>query len=99
MDIFCKKCGVKQYTKNSFVRGVQRYRCKQCGCNFIQKNSRQKVALEGKALAVLLYASGKSSYGFIARLFKCLTYRCAKMDKGICPANPGTILYIRDQRE
>ena len=69
MDIVCKKCGVKKYTKNGFVRGVQRYRCKQCGCNFIQKDSRQKVTLEGKALAVLLYASGKSSYGFIARLF------------------------------
>jgi hypothetical protein len=30
----------------------------------------KKVSIEAKALAVLLYGSGKASYGMIARLFK-----------------------------
>jgi len=30
---------------------------------------REKIKHEGKALAVLLYSTGKASYGFIAKLF------------------------------
>jgi len=88
MKIFCKKCGNGQYTKNGFVRGVQRYRCKQCACNFIQKDSRQKVTLEGKALAVLLYASGKSSYGFIAKLFNVSRTGVLKWIRGFAQQIP-----------
>ena len=32
-------------------------------------DEREKVGQEGKVLAVLLYFVGKSSYGFIAKLF------------------------------
>ena len=88
MEIYCKKCGSEQYTKNGFVRSMQRYRCKQCGCNFIQKDSRQKVTLEGKALAVLLYASGKFSYGFIARLFNVSRTAVLKWIRGFAQQIP-----------
>src|SRR5699024_9801080 len=70
MTITCKECGSDDYVKNGFIRGKQRYRCKSCGLHFVQSDQRVKVAAAGKALAMLLYGSGKASYGMIARLFK-----------------------------
>ena len=69
MDINCKSCGSTNFVKNGKVRGNQRYKCKDCGHTFVPGDKREKVTPQGKALAVLLYGSGKSSYGFIARLF------------------------------
>ncbi len=51
------------------VHTKQKYKCKQCGCNFSVGDAREKVSPKEKALAVVLYASGKAGYGFIARLF------------------------------
>jgi transposase len=48
--------------------GKQRYKCKDCGCNFVEGDGRARVSAEAKALAVLLYGRGKGSYGFIAKL-------------------------------
>jgi transposase len=64
----CKKCGGAHTVKNGILRGKQRYKCKTCGYNFVAGDARQKVSAEGKALAVLLYARGKASFGFIAKL-------------------------------
>ena len=69
MEIRCKQCGHNKSTKNGLVREQQRYKCKSCGCNFVIGDKREKVPPEGKALAVLLYGRGKSSYGFISKLF------------------------------
>ena len=33
-EIECKRCGASDYVKNGTVRGLQRYRCQQCACNF-----------------------------------------------------------------
>jgi transposase len=66
-DILCKKCSGSRYVKSGIVRGQQRYRCKDC--NFKVGDNRGKVSPEVKALAPLLYGSGKASYGMIARLF------------------------------
>lgn len=68
MEITCKDCGSNRYVKNGKVRDKQRYKCKECGNNFVVGDEREKVSAEGKALAALLYGSGKSSYGFIANL-------------------------------
>ena len=57
------------YMKNGKIREKQRYKCKECGYNFVVCDQRKKVKPEGKALAVLLYSIGKASYGFIAKLF------------------------------
>ncbi len=65
--LVCKKCGGGEHVKSGFVRGLQRYRCKGCGCNFTATKPRGKPAAM-KALAVLLYAMGNSSQGMIARL-------------------------------
>jgi len=69
MALTCKDCGSQRHVKNGKVRGKQRYKCKECGHNFIIGDEREKVTPEGKALAALLYGSGKGSYGFIANLF------------------------------
>jgi transposase-like protein len=65
--ICCKGCGASDYVKNGYVRGLQRYRCKACGCNFTATKPRGKPAAM-KALALLLYAMANVSFCSIARL-------------------------------
>ena len=69
MSISCKRCGSANYVKNGKVRGKQRYRCKECGYNFVEGDERTKVPPLARALALLLYGPGRASYGFIAKLF------------------------------
>ncbi len=66
----CKHCDSKEVVKNGYVRDQQRYRCKSCGLNFVMGDKRVKsdTAIK-RAFAVILYSLGKSSYGFIAKLF------------------------------
>jgi transposase len=66
----CKQCGKGHIVRNGRVRGKQRYRCKDCGYNFIEGDARVKrdTAIK-RAFAVILYSLGKASYAFIARLF------------------------------
>ena len=66
----CKRCNSTNYIKSGYVRNNQRYKCKDCGYNFKIGDNRGKISPEAKALAMLLYGSGKASYGMISRLFK-----------------------------
>lgn len=67
--IVCKHCNESAIVKNGIVRGKQRYRCKDCGCNFVGGDGRKKPnAAVRRAFAVIFYALGKGSYGFIAKL-------------------------------
>jgi transposase len=66
-EIICKGCGAADYVRNGKVRGLQRYRCKACGCNFTATKARGMPAA-AKALATLLYAMGNMSFCGIARL-------------------------------
>ena len=59
MGLRCKRCGSEEQTKNGFMRGKQRYRCKACGLNFTATPPRGKP-LALKVTAVLLYVSGLS---------------------------------------
>jgi hypothetical protein len=59
--------------------GKQRYKCKECGCNFREGDNRtnDKIAAK-KALCVLLYAMAKGSYRMLGRIFgvhNTLVYR------------------------
>jgi len=65
--IECKRCGKSNFTKNGFVRGMQRYRCKSCGCNFTCTPARGCPPVL-KVLAILLYSMGSTSYRYIAYL-------------------------------
>jgi transposase-like protein len=68
-EIICKKCVSSHCVKSGYIRCNQRYKCKECGCNFKLGDARGKIKPEAKALGMLLYGSGKASYGMIARLF------------------------------
>jgi len=59
MGLRCKRCGREEHTRNGFMRGKQRYRCKACGLNFTDTPPRGKP-LALKITAVLLYVSGLS---------------------------------------
>lgn len=65
--IVCKKCKSDQYVKNGQVRGLQRYQCKLCKCNFTVTALRGKHPAM-KALSVLLYSMGNMSYRMIGKL-------------------------------
>jgi transposase-like protein len=66
----CKNCSENKIVKNGNVRGKQRFKCQTCGYNFVEGDGRVKhETLIKRAFAVILYALGKASYGFIAKLF------------------------------
>ncbi|MGC2834616.1 MAG: IS1 family transposase, partial [Methylocella sp.] len=65
--IVCYRCGCKRCVKNGFMQGQQRYKCKECGYNLIDK-PRRGHSQAVLALAVWLYLSGLSQRR-IARLF------------------------------
>ena len=64
----CKKCGSEKTTSNGFVRKKQRFKCKDCGYNFIvgDKRTNHKVAVK-KALCVLLYSTIKGTFNHLAK--------------------------------
>ena len=75
----CKKCGAKQVVKSGIVAGKQRYKCKECGCNFREGDARtnEKSAAK-KALCLLLYALAKGSFRMIGKILNTdhtLVYR------------------------
>lgn len=59
MGLRCKRCGSGEQTRNGFMRGKQRYRCKGCGLNFTDSPPRG-MPFQLKVTAVLLYVSGLS---------------------------------------
>jgi len=67
MEPSCKKCGSPSFVKNGIVRGLQRYRCQNCGCNFTATPKRGRSQAT-KALAVLLYSLGKASFRWLGKL-------------------------------
>ena len=93
-DLTCKRCGCASYVKNGVVRGHQRYKCRECGCNFTDTPLRGKPPAM-KALAVLLYGMGNASYGMIARLlgvsdvavYKWVKAEAATLPEPVAPAD------------
>jgi transposase len=66
--LYCKKCGGGNHVKAGFIKGEQRYLCKDCGCKFVPTRQRGKSDKE-KLTAVWLYCHGLS-FRTIAKLFK-----------------------------
>ena len=65
----CKKCSSVSYVKCGHIRGLQRYKCRECGCQFTPTKPRG-VSLGLKHLAVMLYAHCGMSMLGIAKIFK-----------------------------
>ena len=80
--INCKNCSSNKISKNGIVRGKQRYKCKECGYNFVVGDERTNdkiIAL--KAMVVLFYALAKGSYNMLGTIFgrnRSLIYRWIK---------------------
>ena len=53
----CPKCKSKRFVKNGIVRKKQRYKCKECKCNFTQPYQGKKSPMK-KLLACVLYLNG-----------------------------------------
>lgn len=92
MQISCKDCGSFKIVRNGKARRHQRYKCKSCGLSFIEGDRRQKTPIEAQALAVLLYGMGKSSYGFIAKLFKVSRTAVYQWIRNFCEDIPPPIV-------
>jgi len=63
----CPKCFAKVCVKNGFTYGKQRFKCKNCGCNFI--GNRKKFDDKIKKDAIFLYLEGLG-INSIARFLK-----------------------------
>ncbi len=63
----CKKCESNEYVKAGFVKVVQRYKCKKCGCQFVPTRNKGRSKQE-KLLAVWMYAH-RYSFRAIAKFF------------------------------
>jgi transposase len=68
MTLYCKKCGGGRHVKAGFIKGEQRYLCKDCGCKFVPTRHRGKPERD-KLLAVWLYMHGLS-FRAIAKLLR-----------------------------
>jgi transposase len=75
----CKNCHSLNTVKSGKVHGKQRYKCKDCGFNFVEgdgKTNEKIIAL--KALCVVFYSLGKASYNMLGKIFgrnRSLIYR------------------------
>ena len=64
----CKKYGRSHYVKAGKVQGEQRFKCKDCGCQFVPTRQKGRSA-NTKTVALFLYVSGLSLRG-IAKVVK-----------------------------
>jgi len=69
----CRYCGSEKTHKSGIIREKQRYKCKDCGKNFLETDGRSKqTTIAKRALAVMLYTFSKASYNFLAKkIFHC----------------------------
>ena len=65
----CPRCGSKEHTKDGFVSGRQRYKCKQCQYHYtVERNSYVKPP-EIRQLALNMYLEGMG-FRAIGRILK-----------------------------
>ena len=69
----CRYCGSERTHKSGKIRGKQRYKCKDCGKNFLKTDGRTKeTTIAKRALAVMLYTFSKASYNILSKkIFHC----------------------------
>jgi transposase len=76
-ELICKKCQSSKYVKSGHTRGLQRYKCKECGCQFTE-TKRRGIHPALKSFAIVLYSYCGVSMGKIARLYKVSTVAVLK---------------------
>ena len=98
-DITCKRCQSTDYRRNGTVRGISRFLCKVCKCNFTMTPPRGKSPAI-KALAVLLYGMGNMSFGSIGRILgvsdvsvlKWVRATASKLPEPVAPAETKIVM-------
>ncbi len=67
--IICKECDGAHVVKNGLIGNKQRYKCKDCGCNFREGDGRTDVHIQAKkAFCTLFYAMAQGSYRLLGRV-------------------------------
>lgn len=46
MELKCLKCGCRAAHKNGHMKGHQRYKCKNCGCQYTKTTQRGKPEMD-----------------------------------------------------
>jgi transposase-like protein len=61
----CPKCSCDKSVKSGFIKGVQRYKCKCCGCNYTVelKSTAKPKSMKKQALHLYLEGLGFRSIG------------------------------------
>lgn len=95
----CKNCQSMLCVKNGMIREKQRYRCKSCGYNFVEGDTRTSEAIIAKkAMCVIFYSLGKASYNMLAKIFNTwpsLVYRWIK-EAGLNTQEPHISMTIKE---
>ncbi len=69
--VVCKECGGTQVVKNGVIDARQRYKCKECGCNFRAGDARTRLEVQAKrAFCILFYSMAQGSYRLLARILR-----------------------------
>ena len=69
MELTCKKCNSSNFTKSGYMNDKQRFRCKDCGCNFTEGDGRTKDSTAAKkAIAIMLYTTARTSFRRIGKI-------------------------------
>ena len=58
VTMHCPKCKSSQKKKNGFRRGKQSYRCKNCGCQYVENPQPRGYSNEVKQLCLKMYLNG-----------------------------------------
>src|ERR1017187_2835306 len=65
----CPKCKSIEIVKNGFLRGLQRYHCKECAYNYTVIQKSTSASSEQKRLALEMYLEGLG-FNSIGRILK-----------------------------
>ena len=85
----CKKCLSTKYVKAGYIRGHQRYKCKDCSCQFTETKQRG-VNPALKSFAIVLYSHCGVSMGNLAKIFKVSTVAVLKWIRSAAAQLQGT---------
>lgn len=80
--ISCKKCGGKKHVKAGFIKGGQRYLCKDCGCKFVPSRRRGRPGRD-RLPVVWRTCTGCPSARW-RNFSRSRTRRCMTLGKGLC---------------
>lgn len=76
-SLSCKKCLSRSFVKCGHIRGHQRYKCKECSCQFTATKVRG-VHPSLKSFALVLYSHCGVSMGNLSKMFKVSTVAVLK---------------------